>query len=141
MSDLQRKPVYFIYESEVALEKRKAESARILDRYPTRIPLVCERVPDFLQKNNLPVLSKKKFLVPSVMTLAQFCCVLKAQIKEEQPTASNKALYFTLRNRMTPTMGKTLQEVYASHKAEDGFLYLHFCEETVFGGENENVVV
>lgn len=125
--------VLFVYENEVSLEKRKAESARIIDRYPTRIPIVCERVPEFLQKNNLPVLSKKKFLVPSVMTLAQFCCVLKAQIKEETPTTANKALYFALRNRMSPVMSKTLQEVYAQYKEDDGFLYLHFCEETVFG--------
>ena len=44
---------------------------------------MCERVPMFLQRTGLPVLSKKKFLVPASMTLAQFCCVLKSQIKEE----------------------------------------------------------
>lgn len=125
--------ILFTYEADVPFEKRCKESARIVERYPTRIPVVCERVPNFIQKNNLPELSKKKFLVPNTMTLSQFYCVLKQQIKEERPSAANKSLYFLLRNRRAPRMGRELKEIYAESKWEDGFLYLHFCEESLFG--------
>ena len=94
----------------------------------------------FLQKTNLPVLSKKKFLVPATMTLAQFCSVLKGQIKEELEAAGEndrsspyKTIYFQLRNRKTPVMTKNMSEIYDKEKDEDGFLYLHFSEESVFG--------
>ena len=137
----------FEYEDQIALDKRQAESARIIQKYPTRIPLVCERVPKHIQKTTLPVLSKKKFLVPAAMTLAQFSQVVKKQVQEENEVTNggpgsklfrgrgveNRALYFLLRSRRSPPMTRTLADLYAANKDEDGFLYLHFGEENVFG--------
>ena len=95
--------------------------------------MVCERVPAHLQKCSLPELQRKKFLVPAGMTLAQFSLVVKKQIQEERPAASAETLYFLLRNRRAPVMSKTIRELHDEFSSEDGFLYLHFCAETVFG--------
>ncbi len=150
----------FEYEDQIPYEKRFAESQRILEKYPSRIPLVCERIPEHIQKTSLPTLSKKKFLVPGAMTLAQFAQVVKKQVADElesgkaggngssgsagygsgyggmssgRKNAETKALYFSLRSRRSPAMTKTLDEIYHGSKDGDGFLYLHFCEENVFG--------
>ena len=31
-------------------------------------------------------------------------------------------------------MTRQMAEIYDQHRDDDGFLYLHFCEESVFGG-------
>ncbi len=66
--------------------------------------------------------------------------MLKGQIKEEleamgekDKSSPYKTIYFQLRNRKTPVMTKSMAEIYEANKDDDGFLYLHFSEESVFG--------
>jgi len=157
MSDSDEEVVFekrglFAYEDQIPFDKRFAEATRIVEKYPDRIPLVCERVPAHIQKTTLPMLSKKKFLVPGKMSLAQFAQVIKKQVEEEASSTDNthpgsapdtrskirknlesRALYFMMRNRQAPAMTKTLAELYSSNQDDDGFLYLHFGEENIFG--------
>ncbi|CAD7953835.1 unnamed protein product [Amoebophrya sp. A25] len=131
----------FLYEQEVPFEIRAAEAARIVEKFPTRIPLVCERKLSDKGSSQLPTLNKKKFLVPGIMTLAQFSVVLKQQIAEEHPEQRHKetaklSLYFLLKNRQSPVLSKALKDLYETSKSPDGFLYLWMCEEAVFGGSD-----
>lgn len=70
--------------------KRSAESARILQKFPDRIPVIVERA----QRNTtLPQIDKRKFLVPGVMLCGEFKYIihkhLMAQIQNEQQRASS----------------------------------------------------
>ncbi|CAD7932845.1 unnamed protein product [Amoebophrya sp. A120] len=163
------KPIPFDYEREVSEDLRKQESAKILEKFPTRVPLICEKHPT--NGKFLPTLKRKKFLVPEVMTLAQFSLLLKQQMDSEaqeeadagggrssaiarspagggscqpdhqaavqQPrrrrSVKNTALYFLLKNRQAPMLSHELKQLYGKNVSEDGFLYLHLCEEAVFG--------
>ncbi|KAJ3508865.1 hypothetical protein NMY22_g16480 [Coprinellus aureogranulatus] len=52
-----------------APEKRKAEAERIRQKYPDRIPVICEKA----DRTDIPTIDKKKYLVPSVRpTLSSF---------------------------------------------------------------------
>ena len=43
-------------------EQRKTEAERIRQKYPDRIPVICEKA----DKTDIPTIDKKKYLVPSV---------------------------------------------------------------------------
>ena len=60
------------YKEDYTLEQRKEESNKILERYPDRIPIICETL-----DKNAPKLDKKKFLVPCDLTMGQFMFILR----------------------------------------------------------------
>eukprot|EP00397_Hematodinium_sp_SG-2012_P033836 GEMP01036212.1.p1 GENE.GEMP01036212.1~~GEMP01036212.1.p1 ORF type:complete len:130 (+),score=21.12 GEMP01036212.1:119-508(+) len=124
----------FKFEKEIPFEKRANECKKILERYPNRIPVVCEAIPN--AKTTLPPLEKKKFLVPQKMVLGQFSVVIKNQLRVENSTVS---LYFSLKDRSSPVSTTPLHNLYSRKKSEDGFLYLYFSEETAFGGREGEI--
>lgn len=118
----------FRFEDEVPFEKREEEAQRIVARYPTRIPIVCEWLPK--SKRAMPPLEKKKFLVPKQMNLGQFRGVINRQLNMQDSTVT---LYFTMKDFTSPISSTTVEDLYHRKKSSDGFLYLHFSEETTFG--------
>lgn len=55
-----------MYKQTHALDERLAESARIRDRYPGRVPVIVERAP----RADVPVIDKAKW-VPCVLLVTQ----------------------------------------------------------------------
>ena len=66
------------FQQENSLQKREKESKRIRNKYPDRIPLICEK--DCREKivNDI---DKKKYLVPTDLTLGQFVYIIGKRIK------------------------------------------------------------
>lgn len=106
------------------LEKRMAESKKILDKYPDRIPIIVEKG----DGKNLPEIDKKKYLVPSDLTMGQFLYVIRKRIKLE-PT---KGLYIFIDN-ILPATSQTVGNIYNEKKDPDGFLYIVYQSENTFG--------
>lgn len=48
--------------------------------------------------------------------------------------ASSQTLYLLVNNRGLPNMTVTMQELYRDNKDEDGFLYLTYASQEMFGG-------
>jgi len=113
------------YKKNTSFEQRKNESERILNKYPDRIPIICE------QSNNskLQKLTKSKFLVPKDLTAGQFAYVIRKKIKLNQ----EQAIFLFINNTLPPT-ASMIGNLYNEHKDVDGFLYVVFSEEAVFGG-------
>tara|TARA_B100000925_G_scaffold284328_1_gene259208 strand:+ start:29 stop:436 length:408 start_codon:yes stop_codon:yes gene_type:complete len=104
-------------------EKRLEESKRILDKYPNRIPVICERI-----SNNVPQVSRKKYLCPDDLSLANFMYV----IRKRMDLSPEKALYLFINNKLIPC-SQLLGSVYEAEKNEDGFLYINYAGESTFG--------
>lgn len=113
-----------------SFEMRLAESQRILEKYPDRIPVICEKVK---HANSTPDIDKKKFLVPSDLTVGQFIYVVRKRIK----LAPEQAIYLFV-NGMIPPTSSLLSHCYESNRDEDGFLYVKYCCENTFGGRGKN---
>tara|TARA_Y100000389_G_scaffold47620_1_gene42787 strand:- start:317 stop:661 length:345 start_codon:yes stop_codon:yes gene_type:complete len=111
------------YKSDFDYHKRKNESSRIIAKYPDRIPVICERGND-----KIVDIDKKKYLVPSDLTLGQFVYVIRKRIKIEP----EKAIFIFVNNKLLPTSA-LLQIVYNTEKDEDGFLYVTYSGENTFG--------
>ena len=104
-------------------EKRKLESSTIMQKYKNRIPIIVE-----LADNTDFKLDKKKYLVPSDLSVSQFIFVIRKRIKLE----SEKAL-FVLFNNTLPPASDLLSSIYEKNKDSDGFLYCIVSSESTFG--------
>jgi GABA(A) receptor-associated protein len=105
--------------------ERQGEADRVKEKYPDRIPVICESDP-----NNSSVihLKKMKYLVPDSLTVGQFVYVLRKQmtLKPEE------AVFIMINNSLPPTAA-LMSHIYNEHKDTDGFLYAYLCKENTFG--------
>lgn len=100
---------------------RKEESKQILDKYPTRVPVIVETKDINLDKH--------KYLVPKRLTVGEFMQLIRKKTENLQPT---EAIFFLVNNKM-PMIGTTLGELYEEDKSECGFLFINVAKENTFG--------
>ena len=113
---------FFFYEKPT--EQRAFESSRIRAKYPDRIPVIVEKSP----KSDVPELDKKKYLVPSDLTVGQFVYVIRKRVK----LSAEKAIFVFVNNALPPT-ASLMSTIYEENKDEDGFLYIQYSGENTFG--------
>ncbi|KAM1050612.1 hypothetical protein ACFX13_033065 [Malus domestica] len=112
------------FKQEHDLEKRRAEAARIREKYPDRIPVIVEKA----ERSDIPNIDKKKYLVPADLTVGQFVYVIRKRIK----LSAEKAIFIFVDNVLPPT-GAIMSAIYEEKKDEDGFLYITYSGENTFG--------
>jgi GABA(A) receptor-associated protein len=110
---------------------RRSESSRILEKYPDRIPVICEKSD---VQSTLPDIDKKKYLVPRDLTMGQFIYVIRKRIK----LSSEKSLFVFVNNQLVPTAA-LIAQVYERYVDDDGFLYVTYTGESTFGGSDNFV--
>lgn len=109
-----------------SFENRKLEADSIKKKFPTKIPVVVER---YQRESNLPEMDKAKFLVPQELTMMNFAIIIKQRLG----VASSRAFYFVIDNQSMVSTSKTIAEVYREHKDADGFLYMTYASQEMFG--------
>ena len=112
------------YKKSHSFEDRISESSKLLEKYPNRIPIICERIDKSIEE-----LPKGKFLVPKDLCISDFMYVIRRKIKLKP----QNSMYLFVNNKLVPT-SSVLSIVYESHKDDDGFLYIRYGGETTFGG-------
>ena len=113
------------FKKQHSLEKRKEESKRIREKYDNRVPLIVLKD----KKSHLPDIDRFKFLAPHDITLGQFMYVVRKRIK----LSTEESLFFFVNENVLVNSSQTMIGIYDAHKDEDGFLYLTYCSENVFG--------
>lgn len=108
-----------------SFEKRKAESERINEKYPDKIPLILERS----DASHLPKIEKTKYLMQKDVTVGQFMFIVRKQIKINE----TESIFLLVNNSMVPATGATMGEVYEKHADKDGFLYITYSSQQTFG--------
>merc|ERR1712080_798204 len=130
--DLDQKPVNLStmkwqYKEEHPFEKRRAEGEKIRRKYPDRVPVIVEKSP----KARIGDLDKKKYLVPSDLTVGQFCFLIRKRVS----LRPEDALFFFVNNVIPPTSA-TMGSLYQEHHEEDFFLYIAYSDESVYGADS-----
>lgn len=97
----------------------------ILKKYPDKVPIILKRGNE---KDGLPEIDKKKFLVPGELMVSQFIYTIRKRI-HLQP---DKGLYLFFGNELMSSH-TLLSDVYKTHKDGDGILYATYCAENTFG--------
>ena len=114
------------FKNEFTFEDRITEAKRVLEKYPERIPLICERASN--ASRDCPYIDKRKYLVPTDLTMGQFLYVVRKRLK----LAPEKALFLFVNGTM-PSTGSLIGEIYQRHKNNDLYLYLTYAQENTFG--------
>lgn len=107
-------------------EERKSESSRVRAKYKNRIPIIVEKA---AISNDIEQIDKKKYLVPTDLTVGQFIYVIRKRLRT---MTSEKALFVFVGDIMPPT-SENISVLYDKHKDEDGFLYVRYSGENTFG--------
>lgn len=107
------------------LAERFKESARVLEKYPERIPIICEKNP---KCTDLKSIEKEKYLVCHGLTCGQLIYIIRKNLE----VPAEKAIYVMI-NGIIPSTSSSIAELYNVHKNEDGFLYIVYTSENVFG--------
>lgn len=108
-----------------SFKNRIIESSKVLQQYPNCVPVICE---NFLDNNDNLKIDKNKYLVPNNFTIGNFLLVIKKRFKINK----YEALFIMIDNKIPP-LTLSFKELYYSHKDTDGFLYMTFTKENVFG--------
>ncbi|GLV38482.1 Autophagy-related 8b [Carabus blaptoides fortunei] len=112
------------------VEIRKEEVLAIRNRFPTKIPIIVQR---FSKETNLPHLDKSKFLVPQEITMSQFVTIIRNRMR----ISSTQTLYLLVNNRSMLSLSVTLAEAYSEFAGPDGFLYVTYASQEVFGAQHQ----
>jgi GABA(A) receptor-associated protein len=107
--------------------ERKQESERIMNKFTGRLPVICEKN---RHDTGCPDIDKHKYLVPYNITLGQFMYVIRKRI---QLPASSALFLFVGDDAVLLPVSLEMEDVYHRFKNKDGFLYILYSRENVFG--------
>ena len=107
-----------------AFHKRQEEAYRIMEKYPDRVPVICE-----CAGGEIPDIDRKKYLVPSDLSMAQFLYIIRKRIKIKP----EQSIYLFVGDSVMVAGAQLIGTVYAEHKDLDGFLYTCYSGENTFG--------
>lgn len=112
------------FKSHTTFEERRVQSTAIMQKYPTRLPVyVCKH-----NKSKFEDIKKHKFLVPNDITVGQFIYIIRKQLT----LLPDQAIFVFVDNVLPPTSA-IMSQIYKEHADPDGFLYITFSHENVFG--------
>ena len=110
-------------------EDRTTEAKRIRAKYPDRVPVVACRDAN---AHGMPDIDKHKFLIPTTMTLGEFCFVLRKRMSLNPA----KAMFLFCDQGILPPTSATILDLYIKYKHHDEFLYFSYTSENTFGGDS-----
>ena len=117
--------MYVPFKKKYPLEKRRRESSRIMIKYSSRVPIICERA----GTTDIPLIDKHKYLVPNDLSMAQFIFVIRRRLKLD----ASKAIFLFVNKNIIPSNSASLGELYEEYKSKDNFLYMTYSGENTFG--------
>uniref|UniRef100_A0A8C2X2R3 Microtubule-associated protein 1 light chain 3 gamma, like n=1 Tax=Cyclopterus lumpus TaxID=8103 RepID=A0A8C2X2R3_CYCLU len=103
------------------LETRKDEVCTIRTKFPNKLPVIVER---YIREKTLPLLDKTKFLVPFDLSIP---------FRNKISLESTQALFLLVAEKSMSCMSSSMREVYSHHSDTDGFLYITYASQEVFG--------
>ena len=112
------------FKEKFTAKKRAEEAMRIKKKYPNRIPVIVEKS----EGSDIDEIDKKKYLVPSDLTVGQFMYVIRKRIH----LMPEKAIFIFVDNTL-PATTALISQIYKQHADKDGFLYVKYSGESCFG--------
>ena len=111
-------------QEEASRIKRQEQSRLVMQKYPNRIPVICE-----CTGGEVPDIDRKKYLVPSDISMAQFLYIIRKRIKIKP----EQSIYLFVGDSVIVAGAQLMGSVYEEHKDLDGFLYTCYSGENTFG--------
>lgn len=109
-------------------EERIRELNKINECYPTKTPIIIERMGD---AHGVPDVSKPIFLAPDDIHVLHLTSIVRSRLQTDE--SYEDELYLFVDNRRLLKPYEIIGEVYAKYRdADDGFLYLAYSNQRPF---------
>ena len=109
------------------VNQRKQSSDKIKRQFPDKIPVICEKDPHSKTLNDI---DKTKYLVPSVITVAQFTFMIRKRLQLNE----SEALFLIAKEKYTISGETNMNDVYQKYSdKEDGYLYITYSSKEIWG--------
>ena len=116
----------FSYKINNNLKTRQRQFSKLSKEHPDKVPIILER--DINCTINKPI--KSKYILSKEITMAEFVKI----IREKLELKPERAIFLLVNGKHSVTMNEELGNIYNKHKDEkDGFLYMSYSEEIVYG--------
>lgn len=108
--------------------QRLYEALRVMEKHPGKVPIICS--PATL---TTPSINRTKYLVSGEMTIGQFIHAIRPRIQCGRLEQQALFLFVGKNSRAIPATSALISRVYDIYKSNDGFLYIAYSLENVFG--------
>ena len=115
----------FKYKTHNNSKTRMTLSHHILLKNPDKIPIILEK--DI--SCTITPIKKTKFLIGKNMTVNQFQRMIRILLK----IGEEEALFLSAKGKYTIAGQKSLESIYNTYKDEDGYLYIAYSTELIYG--------
>ena len=112
------------FKNKYSVDYRIKESERLKQKYPDRIPIILDKQVN----SDIQNIDKQKYLVPNDFTVGQFYFLIRKRLNINK----EQALFLMINNIMI-TNSSLISQLYKEYKDKDGFLYITYQGENVFG--------
>ena len=132
------KKSFIPFQEQLSFEERKRKAEELLSLYPERIPTIIEKdrtlleieqSEEYTNEKKIPNTTKVKYLMNKTDTVDMLIIVVKNQLRIN----SEQAIFLLANNKYALSGSSIMSTVYQKYKNEDGFLYLTFVLESVWG--------
>ncbi|CAG7725359.1 unnamed protein product [Allacma fusca] len=106
--------------------QRVREVDNVKRDHPNKIPVIIER---YAHENQLPPLDRSKFLIPEHVTVGEVIKILKRRLQLNM----YQSIFLLVNGQNQPATTTTFAEIYRTEADPDGFLYIVYAAQEVFG--------
>lgn len=119
------------FQDTIPFERRRDMVQKVRVRYPDMVPVFLEKHTDRVSIE-LAELEKRKFLVPWNSTMGHFIMTIRKRF-QLNPTEAIFVFIVKGNESIAVPLTATMSDLYYHHQEADGFLYMKYAKESVFG--------
>ena len=118
------------FKAQTSLEERKQQFQDIHENYPDKIPVVCQKS----KRSKIKPLEKTKYLIDCDFPVSNFEALIRGRL--EMTNIDGLFFFVNKDNKKLISLrisDQPMSEIYNEFKDEDGFLYIFFDKEQIWG--------
>lgn len=116
------------YKNDTSETARMLKSRLLITKYPNSIPVILEKSPSDKVLSNI---NKTKYVMPKEMTVSNIIDILRKNMKDK--INQYNSIYLICDENIMLSGSQSVDYLYNNYKNKDGFLYIQYCGENVFG--------